>query len=1393
MNIRSSVIIPMFTVFLLFTLAFMPIVIAYETSSSNTGSNPWPFNPDVPPWINVTDPNAGNPSSDKMFIINWTDSDPDDNATIYLYFDNNNITGGEFLIGMVPQGENSSNDSYYWDISNIPPGNYYIKAEISDTNDTFYNYSEGYLTIIHPTTGDTIQPTFNQDSTPVIATTGDNFTFKINVTDDNWVGGVFVEYWIGSGGHMNDSMMWAGWAEYSNYTFTVDIPHTNEPGYYFISAKDSTTPSPNWNNTSTVMFQIQDNDPPVPVSGSGDFSLIIGQSFTVYANFTDNMNVTNATIFYKKTTDITFSSLPMSEGGIDGKFSIDNQTLGINTTLDDSDYEYYVIANDSYNNQGNYTNLTVTNNTTPWIITVIDNLGPVSVDGSGDITVTTGDQFTIYANFTDNVNVDNATLYLKPEFGINYTLHYMTESMVDGNFTITYTQIGIDTSINDTNYVYYVKAKDNEGHPAYYNDSGNNWNLTVIDNDVPVLVSNTGDFTATTGDIFQIDARVTDNINLTTVMIYFKMDTESSYHSIEMFEDTNSPGDYFVTSINLTNVTGIETTNNVTDYTYYLHAKDHMANSVDFFNGTNPWIINVVDNDAPVIVDGSGDFYITTGETFTVYANFTDNMGVESATIFYKQGEGAPEKSKPMTESSATDGQFSIDNTEMLIFTETDDADYIYWIVAVDDEENQVIYYNPVDYYYSIIIIDDDYPQLIDGSDDIDTTTGEDFTIYANFTDNIDVCNSTIYVYYKSTPLELYKIGYMDRDPSSAPNEGLFSITNAKLSIDTTYDDTDYLFYILACDSEGNKINYTSTTHVAGQYKDFFWITVTDNDPPSVLGGTGDIKATTGEPFRVYANFTDNIGIEAAEIYYKTANESNWDSAEMTRISTMNHIGQYYISNIDLGVNTTLDDTDYVYYVTARDENSLECQYCTGMVMQPWKITVIDNDPPDAVAGKDKAVEDGTEVTFDAGESTDNIGIVNYTWEFIYEGKEIILYEPSTSFVFNTQGNYFITLTVRDNQGNENQDSIWVNVTYIDRISPIVLSFHPTNRSTNVPIDTTVFLKFNEPMDISKTNISYFKLKDQEGIDVQGGYTYTQNYDQDLYILTFTPDTELEYKTKYYASITTQPQDVSGNNLAKPYAWWFETIAEDSDEDGLPDWWEEEYFGESKINEVGPSSDPDEDGFTNLEEYEAGTDPTRKSDHPPESEPEEEEEDNTMYAVIGIIVIFIIFIILFMIFIRKKSREWKEDVDTELKGEDEEPSAEEELEDQEEEEPQIEEGEESEFEDEDEDEGEGEETDEEPGDDENLEAADEELDEELEAADEELEEDQVEDAEEDPSALTEDYQMVINKHTESGDELYQNGEYADAIVEWQKILEIDPDHPEIVDRIKDAMTKLTKN
>jgi hypothetical protein len=56
----------------------------------------------------------------------------------------------------------------------------------------------------------------------------------------------------------------------------------------------------------------------------------------------------------------------------------------------------------------------------------------------------------------------------------------------------------------------------------------------------------------------------------------------------------------------------------------------------------------------------------------------------------------------------------------------------------------------------------------------------------------------------------------------------------------------------------------------------------------------------------------------------------------------------------------------------------------------------------------------------------------------------------------------------------------------------------------------------------------------------------------------------------------------------------YRIVGKDSVGDGIPDWWRQQYFGGSGTTTNGASCatcDPDGDAFSNLQEYQAGTDP----------------------------------------------------------------------------------------------------------------------------------------------------------------------------------------------------------
>jgi glucose/arabinose dehydrogenase len=87
-------------------------------------------------------------------------------------------------------------------------------------------------------------------------------------------------------------------------------------------------------------------------------------------------------------------------------------------------------------------------------------------------------------------------------------------------------------------------------------------------------------------------------------------------------------------------------------------------------------------------------------------------------------------------------------------------------------------------------------------------------------------------------------------------------------------------------------------------------------------------------------------------------------------------------------------------------------------------------------------------------------------------------------------------------------------------------------------------------------------------------------------------------------TITTFGEDAAGEMYLSQYATSgaiYRIVGKDSVGDSIPDWWRQQYFGGSgtSTNSVSCATcDPDGDGFGNLPEYLAGTDPTNSASSP---------------------------------------------------------------------------------------------------------------------------------------------------------------------------------------------------
>ena len=100
------------------------------------------------------------------------------------------------------------------------------------------------------------------------------------------------------------------------------------------------------------------------------------------------------------------------------------------------------------------------------------------------------------------------------------------------------------------------------------------------------------------------------------------------------------------------------------------------------------------------------------------------------------------------------------------------------------------------------------------------------------------------------------------------------------------------------------------------------------------------------------------------------------------------------------------------------------------------RVVVRDIIPPVAASLLNMKVDQGTEVTLDGSGSTDNVGVVRWTWTFVYEDGEVVLDGKTTVFTFDVPGDYRVNLTVEDSAGNTGTTSFSISVK--DTVAPVL-------------------------------------------------------------------------------------------------------------------------------------------------------------------------------------------------------------------------------------------------------------------------------------------------------------------------------------------------------------------
>ena len=107
-----------------------------------------------PPSITMIEPDGSADHAHTSYTIRWTDRDPDSDAIISLYYDiNNSGVDGTLIVTGISENADGQNDTYVWDTSGVPNGDYYVYARIEDgVNAPVIGYSSGVVSVDHAAT-----------------------------------------------------------------------------------------------------------------------------------------------------------------------------------------------------------------------------------------------------------------------------------------------------------------------------------------------------------------------------------------------------------------------------------------------------------------------------------------------------------------------------------------------------------------------------------------------------------------------------------------------------------------------------------------------------------------------------------------------------------------------------------------------------------------------------------------------------------------------------------------------------------------------------------------------------------------------------------------------------------------------------------------------------------------------------------------------------------------------------------------------------------------------------------------------------------------------------------------------------------------------------------------
>lgn len=494
----------------------------------------------------------------------------------------------------------------------------------------------------------------------------------------------------------------------------------------------------------------------------------------------------------------------------------------------------------------------------------------------------------------------------------------------------------------------------------------------------------------------------------------------------------------------------------------------------------------IFDTELPTIIDNSDDT-CQTGKNFGFSANVSDNKDVSDVYVKYRFGTS--DYQNVSMDKVYDKYKQTIDIPESKELLE-------YKILAVDSSDN----WNSTK--IKQLPITDVISPTAQAGEDITVDMSEQFTLNASSSsDNIGIVGYTWIVDGEEITGESinhtfdeageYTVNLIIED--EAGNTAEDSLTVTILDIEDPVIDI--------VDTVESEVGDTVTFDASGSTDNVGIETYTWTIGDTVKNGV-TITHSWSEPgtYEVNVEVTDQAGNKAADnvTVVVVDNESPIADAGEDRTIDMNTEvildGSESSDNIGIdsftwtfnnGTQNELsgESVEYKFKRAGRFEVRLRVEDTSGNVDEDTVvITVEDTEAPSAAAGEDTTIDVGTEFTFDASDSSDNVEIVNYAWTI----NGISLNGMQTSYTFVEPAEYDVVLTVTDKAGNTAEDSFVLNI--IDETNPTA------DAGSDVTVEVGTEVKFDGTGSSDDVEISSYtwNIDGQE----KNGVTCSNTFDE---------------------------------------------------------------------------------------------------------------------------------------------------------------------------------------------------------------------------------------------------------------------------------------------------------